>query len=78
MILHALMNLGFAGGTASTTPAVFGDLTTLFANYTQNTLRDAQPTKTDTTTLVEKDRPTVVAGTASKDDLNTAYAEYLS
>jgi hypothetical protein len=58
-------------------PGVFGDLTTLFAGYVDD-LKDANATRTDSTTLVEKDRPTVVGATNSKDDLNTAYAEYLS
>lgn len=59
-------------------PTVFGDLTTIFANYTQNTLRDANPTAVDTTTLVEKDQPTVIAGTTERADRNTQLAEYLS
>jgi hypothetical protein len=77
VILHLLMNLGFAGGGGVTAPATLGDLTTLFVHYVED-LRDANPLKVDSDTLIAKDRATVVAGGNSPDDINTAYAFYLS
>jgi hypothetical protein len=58
-------------------PSVFGDLTTLFAAYMQD-LRDDNPTRTDTDTLIVQAQPAMRAATASPDDLSTAYAEFLS
>jgi hypothetical protein len=55
----------------------FGDLTTLFVGYVDD-LKDANPLKVDSTTLVVKDYPNVIAGTADLDDINTRYAEHLS
>lgn len=51
------------------------DLTTLVTIYLK-ALRNANPTKKDSTTLFVKDRPTIVAG-STKPDENTRYWEYL-
>jgi hypothetical protein len=70
----------WADGTWATTvsiPTEFGDLTTLYVHYYE-ALRDANPLRVDTTTLIANDKATVVAGGFSPDDLNTAYARYLS
>jgi hypothetical protein len=73
MTLLMLVNLGLAGGdVAVSTPAVFGDLTTLFSNYLETLVND------DVSTLVMAAQPNVRNTTNSKDDLNTAYAEFLS
>lgn len=53
------------------------DLTTEFSIYLDD-LRDANPTKTDTTTLVALDLPTVQNGNANVDDANTMYLDYLT
>lgn len=59
-------------------PAIFGDLTTLFHYYTE-ALRDANPTKVDTNTLVRNDLATVIASKSSYvDDYNTMYTAHLS
>ena len=60
--------------------ASLDDLSTAFVTYVE-ALRDAQPTKEDSDTLVAKDLPTVrgsVAGAANLDDANTMYAAYLT
>jgi hypothetical protein len=77
MTLLLLVNLGGAGGTATTQPVVFGDLTTLFVGYVQD-LRDAG-TALDVDTEVAADLATVrTAASAYLDDANTMYAAYLS
>jgi hypothetical protein len=63
--------------TEITAPADFGDLTTLFVGYVGD-LRDANPLRVDSTTLVAKDLATVIAGTSERADRNTQYCEYLS
>jgi hypothetical protein len=55
----------------------FGDLTTLWATYV-DTLKDAHVAALDVTTLVANDVATMRTGNANLDDLNTAYASYLS
>lgn len=79
MLLGLLPNLGLAGGNGTVTaPAEFGDLTYLFVHYVED-LRDANPTRVDSNTLIANDLDTVVAGTFDNgDDLNTTYASYLS
>lgn len=77
MTLLLLANLGFAGGDGLTAPIAFGDLTTLFTAYVQ-TLRNANPTKVDSDTLIAKDLATVRSGNPNLDDANTLYAYYLS
>jgi hypothetical protein len=69
----------WADGTWSTTaaPAEFGDLTTLFVGYLE-TLRDTDLVGEDMDTLVALDLATVRAATATEDDMNTMFAEYLS
>lgn len=62
---------------ASTTPTIFGDLTTLFCHYMED-IRDSNPTKRDTETLIAAEYPTVRSTMHSTDDANTAYAEFLS
>jgi hypothetical protein len=64
----------WAGAAA---PEVFGDLTTLFVAYVE-ALRDADLVGEDVDTLVALDLATVRAATATEDDINTMYAEYLS
>lgn len=72
------MNVGFAGGTAASAPAVLGDLTTLFAGYLV-TLNAAQTAEDDNNTLVANDLETVRAAVPGEvDDLNTLYARHLS
>lgn len=61
----------------STLPTVFGDLTTLFADYLRD-LRDANLTEDDSNTLVANDRPNVLADSEVRDDENTMYAQFLS
>jgi hypothetical protein len=51
------------------------DLTTLIIAYLE-ALRDANPSKVDTTTLVVKDQPTIRVSDPT--DLNTAYYEALN
>ena len=70
----------YSGILASVTAAagVFQDLTTLFSHYAWDTLRDANPTKVDTNTLIHVDEPNVIAGSHSPDDRNTAYEEFLN
>jgi hypothetical protein len=63
--------------TSVTIPTEFGDLTTLFVHYYED-LRDDNPLKVDTTTLITKDLPNVVAATTERADRNTQYAEHLS
>lgn len=53
-----------------------GDLTTRVVQYLK-ALRNAAPTKTDSTTLFIKDQPNVVSGTTERADKNTQYKEYL-
>lgn len=78
MSLAALMNLGFAGGTASTVPATLDDLTTVLVPHLWETLYDATPTD-DVNTLLARDIPTVRADADSlQEDLPTDYAKYLS
>jgi hypothetical protein len=71
----------WANGSWSTsaplTPGVFGDLTTLFVAY-EATLAAAHNGADDMSSLVMLAQPTVRGASASPDDLNTAYAEYLS
>lgn len=77
-MLAILMNLGFAAsGSVDVTPSVYGDLTTLFSAYMES-IRDSNPTRNDTDTLIVKAQPSVRGATNSPDDLNTAYAEFLS
>jgi hypothetical protein len=52
-------------------------LTTLFVAY-EATLAAAHNGADDMSSLVMKAQPTVRGATASFDDINTAYAEYLS
>ena len=59
------------------TPEAYGDLTTLFAGYL-DTLKDANVDALDVQTLLRADEATVLAGSNSPDDRNTAYAEFLS
>ena len=63
--------------TAQTAPAFFGDLTTLFCGYMIE-IRNDNPTRNDTDTLIAQAQPSVRQNTSSPDDLNTAYAEFLS
>ncbi len=51
------------------------DLTTLFVLYVE-ALRDANPSKVDSTTLVVKGQPTIRLSDLT--DLNTAYYEALN
>ena len=58
--------------------ATLGDLSTLFANYAWNTLKDADPLVLDVDTLIRDDLPTVIATVTDRDDYNTMYTIYLS
>jgi hypothetical protein len=63
--------------TSITVPTTFGDLTTLFVAY-EATLAAAHNGADDMSSLLMIAQPTVRGATASPDDLNTSYAEYLS
>ena len=52
------------------------DLTTMFTAHLL-ALKNANVTRTDTTTLLRKNEPTVVAATDERADKNTQYFEYL-
>ena len=69
--------LVFTDDTEPPPPAVFEDLTTLFCAYVAD-IRETNPTRNDTDTLVVQSFPTVRNTTDSPDDMNTALAEYLS
>lgn len=73
---HVLQLCSAILAAAAATPTVFGDLTTLFAEYLI-TLRAAAPLDDDVTTLVANDLPTARAA-GNIDDANTMYAGYLS
>jgi len=64
--------------TEVTIPVVFGDLTFLFVHYVED-LRDDNPLKVDSNTLVADDLDVVRAATSGElDDANTMYCKYLS
>ena len=64
--------------TEVTILVVFGDLTFLFVRYVED-LRDDNPLKVDSNTLVADDLDVVRAATGGElDDANTMYCKYLS
>jgi hypothetical protein len=78
MILHVLMNLGFAGGGGAIgPPATLDDLTWLFAQYLPS-LASAHPGTDDACTQLAADLSTVRTNSTKFGDLNTMYAIYLS
>jgi hypothetical protein len=76
MTLLLLHNLGFAGGAAASGYSFTGDLTTVFRQYV-DALQDTAIVASDSTTLVDADVDTMVAGTVERADRNTQYNEYL-
>lgn len=61
-----------------TAPTFFGDLTTLFCAYMAD-IRNNNPTRRDTETLIAHDLPAIrAAHPGDVDDANTLYAVHLS